>query len=124
MTHKLQVKEHLRNGALYQSLSETSLSVEWKCRLFDRHTMQRQFKAALQYKSHFLKRFVCIGIPIICITLVFAAYFGFIHTEHWYENIVQVINFDISPMGLKEVLIFIAVVNGLTFLIKKRAFTL
>jgi len=124
MTHKLQVKEHLRNGALYQSLPETSPSGEWKRRLFDQHTMHSQLKAALQDKPRLLKRFFCIGIPVICITLVFAAYFGFIHTEHWYENIVQVINYDIPPMGLKEVFIFIAVVNGLTFFVKKRAFAL
>jgi hypothetical protein len=33
-------------------------------------------------------------------------------------------NFDIPPIGLKEIFVFAALVNGLTFLIRERRFFL
>jgi hypothetical protein len=124
MTDKLQVKEHLRNGALYRPVAEPSPGAEWKRRLFYQHTSHQQLKAALQERPRLLKRFICIGIPILCITLAFAVYIGFVHPESWFKNLVPVVHFDVPPMGLKETLIFIAVANGLTLFIRKRAFTL
>jgi len=124
MKETLPVKEHLRNEALYQPLSEPSLSEEWKRRLFYQHTLHRQLKAALWERPHFLKRFVCISVPVICIALVFTSYFEFIHPIHWFESIVPVMSFDVPPIGLKEVLIFVAIVNALTFVIKERLFVL
>ena len=124
MTDKLQVREHLRNEALYRPLSEPSPGGEWKRRLFYQHTLHKQLKAALWERPHLLKRFVCIGVPIICIALVFTWYFGFIHPEHWFENIVPVVSFDVPPIGLKEIFVFVAIVNGLTFIIRKRVFAL
>lgn len=122
MTHKLQVKEHLRNGALYQPVTEPSLGEEWKRQLFFQHFMHRQLKAALQERKRFHKGFICIGIPILCVLFIFAAYFGYIYPEHWFENIALVVNFYIPQIGLKEILVFIGIVNGLTFFIKKRVF--
>ena len=121
MTHKLQVKEHLRNSALYRPLSEPSLDGEWKCRLFYRRTVHSQLKVVLRKRSRLPKPFICIGVPILYIAFSFAIYFGLIHPEHWYENIIPIANFDIPPIGLKETLIFVAIVNGLTFLVRKRA---
>jgi len=60
MTYKLQVKEHLRNGALYQPMTEPSLGEEWKRQLFFQHFMHRQLKAALQERKRFHKGFICI----------------------------------------------------------------
>jgi len=124
MTDKLQVKEHLRNDALYRPLSEPSPGGEWKRRLFYQHTLHKQLKAALLERPPLLKQFVCIGVPVICIALVFTSYFGFIHPERWFENIVPVVSFDVPPVGLKEVFVFVAIVNGLTFIIRKRVFAL
>jgi hypothetical protein len=134
MTDKLQVEEHLRNEALYRPLSEPSLNGEWKRRLLYQHTLHGQLKAALWERPHLIKRFVCIGVPILCIALVFTSYFGLIYPEHWFEyivpllspfeNIVTSLSLDVPPMGLKEVLVFVAIVNGLTFVIRKRGFLL
>lgn len=134
MTDKLLVKEHLRNEALYRPLSEPSLNEEWKRRLFYQHTLNEQLKAALRERPYFLMQFVLIGIPIICIALVFASYFGFIHLENWFENIVPLFTFfenivelpsiDVPPIGLIEVLVFVAIVNALTFIVRKRFFAL
>lgn len=134
MTDKLQVKEHLRNETLYRPLSEPSLSEEWKRRLFDQHTLCQQLKAALWERPRLFKPFVCIGVPIICIAIIFASYFEFINPERWIENIVPALSFfenivtlpslDVPPIGLLEVLVFIAVVNALTFIVRKRLFAL
>ena len=124
MTEKLQVKEHLRNDALYRPLTESSLGGEWKRRLFHRHALNQQLKAALLERSRLPKRFIRIGVPILCTAFAFAVYFGWIHPEHWHEYIVPVVNLDIPPIGLKETLIFVAIVNGLTLLIRKRAYLL
>ena len=144
MTYKLQVKEHLRNEALYRPLPEPSLNEEWKRRLFYQHTFHKQLKAALWERPHLLQRFVCIGVPIICIALVFTSYFGFIDPERWFEdiisqlsffenivpvtsffeNIVPLLSLDVPPIGLIEVFVFVAIVNGLTFIIRKRLFAL
>jgi hypothetical protein len=124
MTDRLRVKEHLRNEALYRPLYEPSLNREWKHRLLYQHTLRRQLKAALWERPHLLKRFVCIGVPILCMAVVFTWYFGFIQPERWFENIIPVLRFDVPPIGLKEVFLFVAIVNGFTFIIRKRAFVL
>jgi hypothetical protein len=124
MMHKLQVKEHLRNGALYQSVTESSLSEEWKRRLFCQYNMHKQLKAALRERTGVLKPLIYIGVPVMCILLVFAAYFGFLQPGQWLEKIVLATNFDIPPIGLKEIFVFAALVNGLTFLIRERRFFL
>ena len=124
MTDKLQVREHLRNEALYRPLSEPSPVREWKRRLFYQHALHEQLKATLWEEPHLLKQFVRIGVPVICIALVFTSYFGFIHPERWIENIVPFVSFDVPPIGLKEVFVFVAIVNGLTFIIRKRLFAL
>lgn len=124
MTYKLQVKEHLKNDVLYHPLDKPSLSGDWKRKLFYQHTLHQQLKYALQEKNPILKMFVCISVPIICISLAFAAYFGIIHPEHWFENIVPILQFNVPPIGLKEIIVFVAIVNGLTLLIRKRTFLL
>jgi len=123
--HKLQVKEHLRNGALYQSVTESSLSEEWKRRLFCQYNMHKQLKAALRERTGVLKPLIYIGVPVTCILLVFAAYFGFLTLGQWFEDIISTIELlKVPPIGLKEIFIFAAVVNGLTFLIRERRFFL
>jgi hypothetical protein len=144
MTDILQVKEHLRNETLYRPLSEPSLNEEWKRRLFDQHTSRQQLKAALCERPRLFKPFVYIGIPVICIAIIFASYFEFIHPERWIENIVPALSFfeknvplltffekivtlpslDVPPIGLLEVLVFVAIVNALTFIVRKRFFAL
>jgi hypothetical protein len=124
MTDKMQVEEHLRNGALYRPVSESSLSGEWKRKLFYQHALHQQLKNALQEGDPLPKWFFCIGVPIICVTLAVVTYFGFAHPEHWYESIVPIVNFDFLNIGLNEVLVFVATVNGLTLLVRRRAFLL
>jgi hypothetical protein len=124
MTDRLRVKEHLRNEALYRPLREPLLSEEWKYRLLYQHTLRIQLKATLWERPHLLKRFVCIGLPILCIAHAFTWYFGFIQPERWFENIIPILRFDVPPIGLKEVFLFVAIVNGLTFIIRKRALVL
>jgi hypothetical protein len=118
--NKLQVKEHLRNGALYQDVTEFSLNQEWKRRLIRQYTLNNQLNAALQERDGFLKPLIYIGVPATCLLAVFAAYIGFIQPEQWLEKIVSFANFDIPPIGLKEIFIFSAVVDCLTLLIWKR----
>lgn len=122
--NKLQVKEHLRNGALYHPVTGSSLNQEWKRRLIRQYTMNKQLNSALQERNGFLKLLICIGVPVMCLLLAFAAYFGFLQPGHWLEKIVSVADFDIPPIGLKEIFLFIALVNGLTLMIKKRVFLL
>ena len=124
MTDKLQVKEHLRNGALYRPLSDPSLGGEWKRRLLYQHALNQQLKAALWESPHLLRQFICIGVPIVCIALAMASYFGLIHPKGWAEIIVPDAIYNVPPIGLKEVFVFIALVNGLTLLVRKRAFLL
>jgi hypothetical protein len=134
MTDKLQVKEHLRNETLYRPLFEPSLSEEWKRRLFYQHTLCQQLKTALWERPRLFKPFVYIGIPIVCVALIFASYFELLHPERWIENIVPLLTFfekivtlpslDVPPIGLLEVLVFVAIVNALTFIVRKRLFAL
>lgn len=122
MTHELQVKEHLRNGALYQPLSEPSLSGEWKRRLFRQRMLRQQLKAALEERPRLLKKFVRIGAPVLCIAFTFAVYFGLINPAGWSETLVaDISNFDVPPVGWKEALLYAAAVNGLTLLVRKRS---
>ena len=124
MTHKLQVKEHLRNSALYQSGAETSPSVGWKRRLFYRHSLNQQLGAALHERPRLFRRYICIGVPALAIAFAFAAYLGYIHPDFWFENIGRIVEVDIPPIGLKESLIFIALINGWTFFLLKKRSTL
>jgi hypothetical protein len=121
MAHKLPVKEHLRNSALYRPVSEPLPGEEWKRRLSYQRSVNRELKAALQERNHLYKLFVYIGVPIACIA--FAVYSGLLNPANWFENIVPIVKFDLPPIGLKETLVFIAVVNGLTFLTRKRVLT-
>jgi len=121
MTHKLPVKEHLRNAALYRPLTEPSIGREWKRRLLRQYSMNKQLNDALHVKIGIFKLPVCIVVPIACLSLVFAAYFGFLPLGQWFENIISTIDVSaIPPIGLKEIFVFAALVNGLTFLIRKR----
>jgi hypothetical protein len=57
-----------------------------------------------------------------------------LHPERWIENIVPLLTFfekivtlpslDVPPIGLLEVLVFVAIVNALTFIVRKRLFAL
>ena len=120
MMDKLPVKEHLRNAALYRPLTEPSTGKEWKSRLLRQYSMRKQLNDALYVKTGIVKLPVCIVVPIACLSLVFAAYFGFLPLGQWFENIILIAILDVPPIGLKEIFIFAAVVNGLTFLIRKR----
>ena len=124
MANELQVKDHLRNQTLYQPVAEHSLSEEWKRKLLYQRTFQRQLKAALRERYSLFNLFFCISMPLICFTLAFAVAFGFMQPENWLENIVRIINLHVPPFGLKEAFLFIIVVNGLTLLIRRRAFFL
>jgi len=122
MTDKLAVKGHLRNGALYQSRIESPPGEEWKRRLLFQYSMHRELKSLLEERKSLFKRSVYIGIPIACIALAFAAYFGFFPQADWFANMVSTAAIDFPPIGLKEALIFAAAVDGLTFLVRKRVF--
>jgi hypothetical protein len=122
--NKLQVKEHLRNGALYQPMTESSLDEEWKRRLLCQYAMHKQLNSALQERNGFSKSLVYIGVPGMCLLLAFAVYFGFLQPGDWLEKFVLAADFDIPPIGVKESLVFAALVNGLTLLIRKRGFWL
>ncbi len=122
MTHKLPVREHLRNAALYRPLTEPAPSREWKRRLLRQYSMGKQLNDALRVKTSILKLPVCIVLPTTCLFVVFAAYFGFLPLGQWFENILSLDVLNVPPIGLKEIFVFAAVVNGLTFLIRRRLF--
>ena len=120
MTHELQVKEHLRNGALYRPLSEPSPDGKWKRRVFRQLMLRQQLKAALEEKLS--KKLVRIGVPVLCSAFAFAVYFGWIHPAGWFGALAaNMNNLNIPPVGLKEALIYVAIVNGLTLLVRKRS---
>ncbi len=125
MTNRLPVKEHLRNADLYRTFNEPSPGMEWKGRLLRQYSMDKQLNDALHLKNGNLKLPVCIAVPIACLFFVFNAYFGFLPLGQWFENIISSIDaLKIPPIGLKEIFVFAALVNGLTFLIKERRFFL
>ncbi len=123
MTDKLPVKVHLCNGALYQSRIESPPGEEWKHRLLFQYCMHRQLKSLLGERKSLFKKSVYIGIPIACIALAFAAYFGFLPPADRFISIAPAVAFDFPPIGLKEALIFAAAIDGLTFLVRKRLFS-
>ena len=123
MTHTLPVKEHLRNAALYRPLREPLHSSEWKRRFLNQYNMQKQLNDALHLKTSIFKLPVCMAVSIVCLFLVFTAYFGVLPSVQWFESIKIVGLLNILPIGLKEILIFAAVVNSLTFLSMKRKFS-
>jgi hypothetical protein len=120
MTDKLPVKEHLRNAALYRPAAESSPSREWKHRLLRQYDMSRQINNLLKTRTGTLQWFVCIGVPVACTVLAFAVYFGYMQPEDWVINIPAIEDWPLPRIGLKETLIFIAAVNVLTFLVRKR----
>jgi len=120
MTDRLKVKEHLRNDALYWPVAESSLSEEWKRRLLSQFAVNKQLKDALGEGNGFLKPLLYVGVPVACILLVFSAYFGFIQPGRWFDKIVLAADIYVPLIGLKEIFVFAALVNGLTFLIRKR----
>ena len=124
MPKKLQVKMHLRNKTLYESVGVSSLSRDWKRKLFYQHALQQQLKNALKENPTFIKDTICLSAVFICFTLAIAASLGFIYPEHWHwlDNISRIVKYNYPPIGLKEILIFVIVVNGLTFIIRKRSF--
>ena len=124
MTDKLPVKEHLRNAALYGPATESSPGEEWKHRLFRQYNMSRQINDTLYARTGMFKWLVYVGVPVVCILMAFSVYFGFIHPGNWIESIDSIENWNIPPISLKEILLFAAAVNGLTFLIRKREWIL
>jgi hypothetical protein len=122
MADKLQVKEHLRNAALYQPLAESPLSEQWKRRLFRQYCFNRQLNTVLPERTGFFKWLLYFGPPVLCILLVFAAYFGFIQTGEWAKRVVRIANFAVPPIGLKEIFVFAVIINGLTLLVRKPMF--
>lgn len=122
MTHNLQVKEHLRNKYLYESGEKTTLSGEWKHKLFKQFALQQQLKNALNETPSSFGAFYLPGAVFICFVLAISAILGFISPEHWFDNVGQLVIFDVPSLGLKEVLIFVIALNGLTFIIRKRSF--
>jgi TRAP-type uncharacterized transport system fused permease subunit len=125
MTNKLPVKEHLRNAALYRPLNESSPGTEWKHRLLRQYSMGKQLDNALHAKNGIFNLPVCIVVPIACLLIVFSAYIGFLPLGQWFEDIIiSIDNLNVPRIGLKEIFIFAAVVNGLTFLIRERKFFL
>ena len=123
MTDKLPVKEHLRNSALYQPATEPSIGEEWRHQLLRQYNTSRQINAALKIRTGMLKWSICIGVPVVLTLFVCTIYFGFIQPGDWIEKIGPIEDWNIPPIGLKEVLIFVVAVNGLTFLTRKRTFS-
>ncbi len=125
MTHKQAVKEHLRNAALYRTLTEPSPGMEWKSRLLRQYSMQKQLNDVLLAKNGIFKIPLSIAVPVACLSIVFAAYYGFLPLGQWFKDIMISIDvLKVPPIGLKEIFVFAALVNGLTFLIKERRFFL
>lgn len=120
MTLKISVKEHLGNSTLYRPLTESPYDREWKSRLLRQYNIDRRIKDAPHAKTGIIKLSICIIVPVTCLLLVFAAYFGFLPLGEWYQNILLPVILNIPPLGLKEIFIFAALVNGLTFIIMKR----
>ena len=123
MPYKLTVKEHLRNDSLYQPLFEPSYDNEWKRRLLNHYAIHKQFKDTLNSRTSTLKVGACIVVPVVCLFLVFASYFGLLHLGPWFESIILKAALNVPVIGLKEVLVFAAVVNSLTFLFMKQKFS-
>jgi TRAP-type uncharacterized transport system fused permease subunit len=125
MTDKMPVKEHLRDAALYRTFTEPSPGMEWKSRLLRQYSMQKQLNDVLLAKNGIFKIPLSIAVPVTCLFFVFAAYFGFLPLGQWFEYTISLIDaLKIPPIGLKEIFVFAALVNGLTFLIKERRFFL
>lgn len=122
MQNKLQVKEHLRNQDLYKSSDESYINSVWKTKLFRQYAMKQELKNALMERPPFFKWFLCICIVIMCFSFSIAAYLGFINPAHWFDNIGQITKYKIPVIGIKEVLIFVILINGLTFMIRKRSY--
>ena len=122
MTYKIQVKEHLRNQSLYKSTEESTLSGEWKQKLLQQYALQQQLKNALNERHFSFKDYFYLGAFIICFAFGIATYLGFINPVHWVDNIDQITKFNIPPISLKEIIIFVLIINGLTFMIRKRSY--
>ena len=86
--------------------------------------MSRQINDALQTRTGLSKWLVFISVPVVCKILAFAVYFGFMPPGIWIERIGSIKDLKIPPIGLREVFVFIAAVNGLTLLIRKRLLAL
>jgi hypothetical protein len=123
MTHKLTVKEHLGNAALYQPLVVAPYSSEWKHRLLNQYSINKQLNDVLYTKTSIIKMPACIILPIICLLFVFTSYSGFLPLGQWYENIISKDVLNLPAIGLKEILVFAAVINGVTFLSMKNKFS-
>ncbi len=124
MTDRLQIKDHLRNEALYQSGAESSLGVEWKQRLIRRLMFNRQLAAALRERQSLFKPFVWMSIPLLSVFFSLASYLGYIHPERWHEDMAPALSAVATSVNPMEVLLLVAIVNGLAFLWHKRLFAL
>jgi hypothetical protein len=124
MTDTRPVQEHLRNSALYQPPMAATPGAEWKHRLYRQYFIGRQLTVLLQERIHLLKWFIYISIPVVCIALVFAAYFGFIHPGELFGSMLAYKKWNIPPVGLKEVFLLIAIVNGWVLYTRRRIFNL
>jgi hypothetical protein len=116
MTHRLPVKDHLRNGNLYHPQAGGAPGPEWKLRLFRQYAAQRQLKALLRERTSPLRWTVYAGTAGGCVALALAAYFGFIHPGDWMKS-------GVPAIGMREALVLIAVVNGWVFITKRRVFS-
>ena len=124
MTDKLQVKEHLRNGALYQPLKDSSLREDWKSRLFRQYSMQKHLKLLLAERAGFFRRPLNFVPSIAFVLLAFAVYFGFLQPGQWLETLASITDYEFPPIGLKETLVFIGIMNGWTFFVLKKRISL
>lgn len=122
MTDKLQVKEHLGNHDLYKPAGESYINSRWKTRLFRQYAISQGLKDALMESPPLYKWLLYFCVAIICFTFAIATYLGLINPVMWLENIGQVTKFNIPPIGLKDILMFVILVNGLTFCIRKRSY--
>lgn len=115
MIHKPTVGEHLRNSDLYYAPALMDPDPEWKLQLFRQYAVRSQLNLLIQEKTGVLKWLVFAGIPFLCVALVFAAYFGFIHPGEWIKKFAPAV-------GMKEALIVIAIVNTWILVAKRRIF--
>ena len=124
MVQKIQVKEHLRSRYLYEPSGRSYISSEWKSKLFRQQANKQALKNALMERPSFLKELIYMSTVFMCFTFAIATYLGYINPAHWFDNISQISKFNIPPIGLKEILIFVILINGLTFIIRKRSYFL
>jgi hypothetical protein len=117
MTNKRLIKDLLGNKELYAAEMTTAIGDEWKKRLLGRYAPDKKLVIATRDERSAWLPAASIALPILCIAVAVASYLGFIHPAAWLESIPTV-NFKAPVIDWKEGLLFAAIVNAVTFLLK------